>query len=78
MLITFRTGLGVAQWGKCLADVMLVWKEGNVLFNNTFNTFYLFKVTRFGHMVKDHSEKREKTHCCHFMCYSFYLAARNI
>ena len=28
-----------------------------------------------GHMVKDHSARRE-TRCCHYMCYSFRLAAR--
>ena len=42
-------------------------KEGEVLFNDKLNTFYL-------HMVKDHSA-REETCCCH-MGYSFCLAAR--
>ena len=30
-------------------------KEGNVLFNNTLNTFYL-RLYGKGHMVKDHSD----------------------
>ena len=30
-------------------------KEGNVLFNDTLNTFYL-QLYGVGHMVKDHSE----------------------
>ena len=30
------------------------WKEGNVLFNDTFNTFYLW-LYGVKHMVKDHS-----------------------
>ena len=31
------------------------WKEGNVLFNNSFNTF-LIRIYGVGHMVKDHSD----------------------
>ena len=31
------------------------WKEGNVLFNDTFNTFYLW-LYGLRHVVKDHSE----------------------
>ena len=31
-------------------------KEGNVLFNNALNTFYLLLYV-IGHMVKDHGEK---------------------
>ena len=30
-------------------------KEGNVLFNDTLNTFYL-RLYGVGHMVKDHSD----------------------
>ena len=30
-------------------------KEGNVLFNDTLNTFYL-QLYGIGHMVKDHSD----------------------
>ena len=30
-------------------------KKGNVLFNDTLNTFYL-RLYGFGHMVKDHSD----------------------
>ena len=49
-------------------------KEGNVLFNDTLNTFYL-RLYGVGHMVKDHSDRREKT-CYRHIGYSFRLAAR--
>ena len=49
-------------------------KEGNVLFNDALNTFYL-RLYGVGHMVKDHSDMREETYCCH-MGYSFRLTAR--
>ena len=48
-------------------------KEGNVLFNDKLNTFYL-RLYGITHMVKDHSD-REETHSCH-IGYSFRLAAR--
>ena len=31
------------------------WKEGNALFNDALNTFYL-QLYGIGHMVKDHSD----------------------
>ena len=34
-------------------------KEGNVLFNDTLNTFYLW-LYGVGHMVKDHSDSERK------------------
>ena len=34
-------------------------KEGNVLFNDALNTFYLW-FYGIGHMVKDHSDKERK------------------
>ena len=37
-------------------------KEGNVLFNDALNTFYLL-LYGIEHKVKDHSE----SHCCHYM-----------
>ena len=43
-------------------------KEGNILFNNTLNKFYL-RLCGVGHVVV-----REEAHCCH-MGYSFWLAA---
>ena len=49
-------------------------KEGNVLFNDALNTFYL-RLYGVGHIVKDHSEARKETRC-HHMDYSFRLAAR--
>ena len=40
-------------------------KEGNVLFNDTLNTFYL-RSYGIRHMVKDHSDsEREETRCHH-------------
>ena len=49
-------------------------KEGNVLFIDALNTFYL-RLYGVGHMVKDHSDsKRGNRH----MVYSFRLAARVI
>ena len=34
---------------------MVIWKEGNVLFNDALNTFYL-RLYGVRHMVKDHSD----------------------
>ena len=52
-------------------------KEGNVVFNDALNTFYL-RLYGVTHMVKDHSDSergREET-CCRHMGYFFRLAAR--
>ena len=50
-------------------------KEGNVLFNDALDTFYL-RLYGVTHMVKDHSDsEKEETRCSH-MGYSFQLAAR--
>ena len=35
-------------------------KEGNALFNNALNTFYL-QLYGVGHMVKDHSDNESKS-----------------
>ena len=52
-----------------------IWKiEGNVLFNDTLNTFYL-RLYGVGHMVKDHSDSKRgskemfylMTHSTHFI-----------
>ena len=59
--------LAISRWSPTT-------KEGNVLFNDALNTFYL-RLYGVGHMVKDHSDTREET-CCHHMGYSFRLAAR--
>ena len=48
-------------------------KEGNVLFNDALNTFYLW-LCGVRHMVKDQSARQE-TRCSH-MGYVFWLAAR--
>ena len=48
-------------------------KEGNVLFNDTINTFYL-RLYGIRHIVKNQSEiGREET--CHHIGYYFWLAA---
>ena len=50
-------------------------KEGNVLFNDTLKTFYLW-LYGVEHMVKDHSAiAREETRC-HHIGYFFQLVAR--
>ena len=46
--------------------------QGNVLFNDAHNTFYL-QLYGVGHIVKDHSD-REETCCSHMG--SFQLATR--
>ena len=54
--------------------LLLEGKEGNVLFNDTLNTFDL-RLHGITHIVKDHSDSKRETRCCH-MGYSFRLAAR--
>ena len=49
-------------------------KEGNVLFNDALNTFYL-RIYGVRHMVKGHSDS-EKGNPCHHIGYSFRLTAR--
>ena len=50
-------------------------KEGNVLFDDALNTFYLLSYD-VGHMViRTILIVRKETRCCH-ICYSFRLAAR--
>ena len=48
-------------------------KEGNILFNDTLNTFYL-RLYSVIHMVKTTQIAREET-CCRHMGYSFRLTA---
>ena len=43
----------VFQFTKAILSQM--WKEGNVFFNDTLNTFYLWLVG-VGHIVKNHSD----------------------
>ena len=49
-------------------------KEGNVLFNDTLNTFYI-RLYGVRHMVKDHSDS-ERGNPMRHMGYSFQLTAR--
>ena len=54
------------------------WKNGNVLFNDTLNTFYV-RLYGVGYMVKDHlNRKREETCSHHYMGYSFWLTASDV
>ena len=42
-----------------VTDTLSPSKEGNVLFNDALNTFYL-RLYDVGHMVEDHSDSRER------------------
>ena len=71
----------IAQWVVLLKGVQ-IWmstkniNEGNVLFNDAFNTFYL-RLYGVGHMVKDLSDsEREETRCRH-MGYSFWINSKD-
>ena len=41
------------------AEEVLVMKEGNVLFNDALNTFYLW-LCGIRHMIKDHTDSKRK------------------
>ena len=45
----------------------LIRKEGNVLFNDALDTFYL-RLYGVRHMVKDHSNRQDTTY--HGLCYT--------
>ena len=63
-------------YGYIALDIWLMegWKEGNVLFNDALNAFYL-RLYGVGHMVKDHSDSERET-CCSHIGYSFRVTAR--
>ena len=58
----------IAKWGKLQRQLTLLWlqfvldnnyrKEGNILFNDALNTFYL-RLYGIRHMVKDHSDSEK-------------------
>ena len=50
-------------------------KEGNGLFNDALNTFYL-RLYAFRHMIEDHSDSERKENRCRHIGYSFRLTAR--
>ena len=50
-------------------------KEGNVLFNDAFSSFYL-QLYSVGHMIKVHSDREGETRCPHYISYYFQLATR--
>ena len=56
------------------ADECYMVSEGNVLFNDALNTFYL-RLYGIRHMVKDHLIVRKETRCRH-IGYSLQLTAR--
>ena len=48
------------NWVLCLSQVVvLLIKEGRVLFNDALNTFYLW-LYGVGHIVKNHSDSERK------------------
>ena len=53
------------QTDNCKTDMSVIradvciWNEGNVLFNDALNTFYL-QSYGVGHMVKDHYDSKRK------------------
>ena len=49
--LSVETGLLQLQWGF----YSLIWKEGNILFNEALKTFNL-RLYGVRHMVKDHSD----------------------
>ena len=57
-----------------ISDRMIKEIEGNILFSDALNTFYL-RLYGVRHMVKNHSDMREKT-CFSHLGYSFRLATR--
>ena len=60
--------LGIVKWLKCCRTIVEGRKEGNVLFNDALNTFYL-RLYGIRHMVEDHSDSAT-------IGYSFRLTAR--
>ena len=64
-----------APRANALTTVLHLAPEGNALFNDALNTFYL-RLYSVGHMVKDHSAIDETL--CHHTGYSFRLAVRVI
>ena len=53
IVIIYSFNLDIANTGICTLGTGR--KEGNVLFNDALNTFYL-RLYGVGHMVKDHSD----------------------
>ena len=65
----------IRQIIRVLTKRLMSRKEGNVIFNDALNTFYL-RLYGVRHMVKDHSDSEREETRCHHMGYSFRLAAR--
>ena len=72
-LLHTHTIIGVSE-ARRLSPVTERKKERNVSFNDALNTFYI-PLYGVRHMVKDHSDSKRGTRCCH-IGYSFRLAAR--
>ena len=66
------------SWALCTTEhycqVAERMKEGNVLFNDALNTFYL-RLYGVRHMIKNHSDSERGNRCRH-RGYYFHLAAR--
>ena len=56
---TFHVGITTLKIKSAITVVWINRKEGNVLFNDTLNTFYL-RLYGIGHMVKFHSDSERK------------------
>ena len=52
LLKAYRSLVLMVHW-----SIVVTWKEGNVLFNDVLNTFYL-RLYGVGHMVKNHSDSK--------------------
>ena len=66
----------IPEEGLDIHPLPLLLKEGNVLFSDALNTFYL-QLYGIGHLVKDHSDS-EKRNTLLPHGFSFQLAARDL
>ena len=53
-----------------LLNSVIIWKEGNVLFKNAFNTLYLWLYC-VEHIAKNHLDNERENLLPHFIGYSF-------
>ena len=65
----------IVLWLCVLPIIFIGRKEGNILFNDALNTFYL-QLYGVRYMVKDHSDSERVETRCHHMGYSFRLTAK--
>ena len=71
----------VCEWVYICLNIFVCYasflKEGNVLFDDTLNTFYL-RLYGVKHKGKEPLIAREESRCRHFVDYSFRLVARDL